>query len=123
MRCCIRNQRSHVETSKNICAELFIYFIFTVMILIFRTDRSEQTAQTQIRLLLDKGLHCLPFHLHLLDTLLYGINFLFEFRGITSNFSGVRKFRNFTVFVCFMLLIFVERCPIKNASVFFFQMR
>ena len=42
-------------------------------------------------------LHCLPFHLHLLDTLLYGITFLFKFRITTSNFSGVRKFRNFTV--------------------------
>ena len=63
----------------------------TVMILSFRTDRSEQTVQTQIRLLLeeqsDLGLHCLPFHLHLLYTLLYGITFLFEFTGIASNFS------------------------------------
>ena len=37
------------------------------------TARSEQTVQTQIRLLLkeqsDQGLHCLPFHLHLLDAL------------------------------------------------------
>ena len=48
----------------------------TVMILSFRTDRPRQTVQTQIRLLLeeqsDQGLHCLPFHLHLLDSLLYG---------------------------------------------------
>ena len=35
----------------------------TVMILSFRTDRSEQKVQTQIRLLLD----CLPFVLHLLN--------------------------------------------------------
>ena len=71
------------------------------MIRSFLTDRSGQTEQTQIRLLLeeqsDQGLHCLPFHVHLLDTLLYGITFLFEFRGITSNISGVQKFRNFTV--------------------------
>ena len=44
----------------------------TVMILSFRTDRSEQTVQTQIRLLLeeqsDQGLHCLPFRLHRLDS-------------------------------------------------------
>ena len=36
----------------------------TVMFLSFRTDRSGQTVQTQIRLLLeeqsDQGLHCLP---------------------------------------------------------------
>ena len=45
-----------------------IHYI-TVMILNFRTDRSGQTVQTQIRLLLeeqsDQGLHCLLFHLHL----------------------------------------------------------
>ena len=44
---------------------------FTLMILSFRTDRCEQTVQTQIRLLLeeqsDQGLHCLLFHLHLFD--------------------------------------------------------
>ena len=42
----------------------------TVMFLSFRMDRSGQTVQTQIRLLLeeesDQGLHCLPFCLHLL---------------------------------------------------------
>ena len=40
----------------------------TVMTLSFRTDRSGQTVQTQIRLLLeeqsDQGLYCLFFHLH-----------------------------------------------------------
>ena len=45
----------------------------TVMILSFRTDRPGQTVQTQIRLLLeeqsDQGLHCLPFRLHRLDSL------------------------------------------------------
>ena len=49
----------------------------------FWTDRSEQTVQTQIRLLLeeqsDQGLHCLPFRLHFLDILLYGKATLFEF--------------------------------------------
>ena len=58
--------------------------IYTVMILSFRTDRSGQTVQTQIRLLLEKqsdqgqsdqGLHCLLFHSHFLD----GLGFLFEF--------------------------------------------
>ena len=47
----------------------------TVMILSFRTDMPGQIVQTQIRLLLeeqsDQGLHCLPFHLHRLDSLLY----------------------------------------------------
>ena len=43
----------------------------TVMVISFRTDRSEQTVQPQIRLLLeeksDQGLHCLQFYLHLFD--------------------------------------------------------
>ena len=43
----------------------------TVMILSFRTDRSGQTVQAQIRLLLkeqsDQGLHWLLFHRHLFD--------------------------------------------------------
>ena len=50
--------------------------MYTVMILSFRTDMPGQTVQTQIRLLLeeqsDQGLHCLPFRLHRLDSLLYG---------------------------------------------------
>ena len=54
---------------------------YTIMILSFRTDRSEQTMQIQIRLLLeqsDQGLHCLHFCLHLLDALLYGKTMLFK---------------------------------------------
>ena len=55
----------------------------TVMILIFQTDRSGQTEQTQIRLLLeeqsDQGLHCLLFHLHLFDEIPLGLASLFEF--------------------------------------------
>ena len=47
-----------------------------VMIISVRTNMLEQTVQTQIRMLLeeqsDQGLHCLPFRLHRLDTLLYG---------------------------------------------------
>ena len=43
----------------------------TIMILSFRTDRSGQTVQTQIRLLKeeqsDQGLHCLLFHWYILD--------------------------------------------------------
>ena len=45
--------------------------LVTVIIQSFRTDRSGQTVQTQIRLLLeeqsDQGLHCLLFHLHHFD--------------------------------------------------------
>ena len=51
------------------------------MILRFQTDRSGQTVNTQIRLLLetDQGLHCLQFGLHLLNALLYGEAILFKF--------------------------------------------
>ena len=49
--------------------------LYTVIILNIGTDRSEQTVQTQIRLLLmeqsDLGLPCLLFCLHLLDTILH----------------------------------------------------
>ena len=49
--------------------------LLTVIILNIGTDRSEQTVQTQIRLLLkeqsDQGLLCLLFCLHLLNTMLH----------------------------------------------------
>ena len=51
-----------------------IVILHTVIFLGFQTDRSGQTVQTQIRLLLeeqsDQGLHCLQFPLHLLDAFL-----------------------------------------------------
>ena len=50
-------------------------FVYTVIILNIGTDRSEQTVQTQIRLLLmeqsDQGLLYLLFCLHLLNTILH----------------------------------------------------
>ena len=46
---------------------------YTVMILSFRTDMPRQTVQIQIlEEQSDQGLHCLPFRLHRLDSLLYG---------------------------------------------------
>ena len=55
----------------------------TIMTLNFRTDRSGQTVQTQIRQLLqeqsDQGLHCLIFHLHAFDKIASGLASLFEF--------------------------------------------
>ena len=49
----------------------FAFPVYIVMILSFRSDRSWQTVQTQIRLLLeeqsDQGLHCLLFPLHLFN--------------------------------------------------------
>ena len=55
----------------------------TVQILCIGTDRSQQTVQTKIRLLLkkqsDQGLRCLPFQQHLLDALMQCFIKLFHF--------------------------------------------
>ena len=64
-----------------------IIFHHTVKILCIGTDRSQQTVQTKIRLLLkkllkkqsDQGLRCLPFHQHLLDALMQCYIKLFYF--------------------------------------------
>ena len=72
------------------------YALHTIMILSFQSDMSGQTVHTQIRLLLeeqsDQGLHCLQFHLHLLEALLYGNASLFKFRGDSSKFFGCPNF-------------------------------
>ena len=53
------------------------------MTLSFRTDRSGQTVETQIRLLLeeqsDQGLHCLLLHLHSFDEIHKGLASFLEF--------------------------------------------
>ena len=74
--------RSRLPPGKSrLCPSRF--FFNTVIIQGFRTDRSGQTVQTQIRLFLedqsDLGLHCLPFLLHLLNNFLYGKSTFFEF--------------------------------------------
>ena len=76
-----------------------ITIMHTVKILRTGTGRSEQTVQTQIRLLLQEqsyqGLHCLPFQLHLLEASMY-CSILRTIMVITS---GVPIFRTFTVHV------------------------
>ena len=70
------------------------------MLLIFWTNGSRQTVQTQIRLLLeeqsDQGL---LFHLHHFDKipLRFGLFNFLNFRYITAKISGIPKFSNFTV--------------------------
>ena len=63
------------KLAKAVMGNVLLLKFTTVMILSFRTDMLGQTVQTQIRLLLeeqsDQGLHCLPFRLHRLDSLLY----------------------------------------------------
>ena len=67
------------------------------MILSFWTDRSGQTVQTQIRLLLegpsDQDLHCLLFHLYLLEAFFCCKANLLEFWGDYSNILDDRKLR------------------------------
>ena len=62
---------------------LILSFNGTVQSLCIGTDRSQQTVQTKIRLLLkkqsDQGLRCLPFHQHLLDALMQCYIKLFYF--------------------------------------------
>ena len=74
----------------------------TVVILNIGTDRSEQTVQTQIRLLLmeqsDQGLLCLLFCLHLLNTILHCKINCSNCRTIMVIISGVPILRIFTVY-------------------------
>ena len=74
--------RQSLQTGNMICDFLFASVWspksfqkeVTVQILCIGTDRSHQTVQTKIRLLLkkqsDQGLRCLPFHQHFLDALM-----------------------------------------------------
>ena len=54
----------------------------------FLTNMHGQRVQTQIRPhqeeQSDLGLHCLPFHMYLLDTISYSVTFFFEFYGDSS---------------------------------------
>ena len=74
-----------------------VCLVVTVMILNFQTDRSGQTVQTQIRLLLeeqsDQGLHCLLFQCMFFTKYLQVWPLCLNY----SEFLCVRKFRNFTV--------------------------
>ena len=69
-----RDERNEIGLCDTV--NLFIFTAITIMILCFQTDMPGQTVQTQISLLLeeqsDQGLHCLPFCLHRLNSLLYG---------------------------------------------------
>ena len=69
------------------------------MTLSFRTDRSGQTVQTQIRLLLeeqsDQGLHYLQFCLNPLNALLYGKTSFFKFK---DDYSKVLVSENLGIF-------------------------
>ena len=69
---------------------------YTVIILNIGTDRSEQTVQTQIRLLLmeqsDQGLLCLLFCLHLLNTMLHCKIQLFQ---LWDNYGNYFRCPNF----------------------------
>ena len=69
------------------CAVIWLNMVFcrvlTVQILCIGTDRSQQTVQTKIRLLMkkqsDQGLCCLPFQQHLVAALMQCYIKLFHF--------------------------------------------
>ena len=64
---------TRIQPAKRDVNLIYMDFLFTVMTLSFRTAMPGITVQTQIREeQSDQGLHCLPFHLHHLDSLLYG---------------------------------------------------
>ena len=81
-------------------AELFCQT--TVKVLSIGTDRSEQTVQTQNRLLLmeqsDQGLHCLLFHPHLFGWILAVCKTIpLHFYNNNGNHDSVPISRIFTV--------------------------
>ena len=71
----MKNQALFSSKDKSKKIKMSAAIFVTVIILNIGTDRSEQTVQTQIRLLLmkqsDQGLLCLLFCLHLLNTILH----------------------------------------------------
>ena len=76
----------YLQLPEFVCVLLHLLQIFSRTFFLytsFRTDRSGQTVQTQIRLLLEEqseqGLHCLRFRLHLLGELPFGKAILFKF--------------------------------------------
>ena len=75
--------KSLVENKGMVSVSSLPLGVYTIMILSFWTNRSGQTVQTQIRLLLeeqsDQGLHCLLFHLYFIDKIPLGLASLFEF--------------------------------------------
>ena len=72
---CSRVKHCLIEAVLIRADSMFLWRNDTIIILNIGTDRSEQTVQTQIRLLLmeqsDQGLLCLLFCLHLLNTILH----------------------------------------------------
>ena len=86
----------------------------SIKFLNIETDKSDETVQTQIRLLLkeksDQGLHCLPFDLQLVDVLPYQTE-LHNFLRVTVNViskhqnSRTSHFMHFTK--CILIIMWV----------------
>ena len=78
------------------CLQSQLFSCVTIQILCIGADRSQQTVQTKIRLLLkkqsDQGLRCLPFHPHLLDALMQCYVKLFYFYDNYGNCLRSPKF-------------------------------
>ena len=88
------------------------------MVQSFRTDRSWQTVQTQIRLQSDQRLHCSPLRLHLLDSLIYDNSSYIHFlhsdwlteKSYTSISSMSRNCRIIFLQLAFKIYSIVDKC-------------
>ena len=97
---CHQHAFEYVASSMQACLIISQGKSFTVQILCIGTDRSQQTVQTKIRLLLkkqsDQGLHCLPFHQRLLDALMQAmLHQTFLFSGQLWQLFEVSQFLEF----------------------------
>ena len=98
-----------VESDKFNIKRYLCGFLFTVQTLCIGTDRSQQTVQTKIRLLLkkqsDQGLLCLPFHQHLLDALMQCYIKLFLFLGQLYQLFEVSQIIEFLRYHALLVLL------------------
>ena len=81
---------------------------------VFGTDRSQQTVQTKIRLLLkkqsDQDLRCLPFYQHLLDALMQCYIKLFLFLGQLWSLFEVSQILEFLRYYQYIIMQSYIRC-------------
>ena len=98
-----------VESDKFNIKRYLCGFLFTIQTLCIGTDRSQQTVQTKIRLLLkkqsDQGLLCLPFHQHLLDALMQCYIKLFLFLGQLYQLFEVSQIIEFLRYHALLVLL------------------
>ena len=103
--------------SHNVRYGMYEYISCLTVILSFCTDRSGQTGQSQIRLILmepsGQGLHCLSFCMDLLDIYYPSLKLQYShFRIITANFWCP----NFPIFIASTYFLGFGVCPSPISS-------